>query len=145
MTSPLDGQLDRVRRSLLNTLEALPALPIRFTVRVGDVAFELEWPEGAPPATPGAPAAPDAPVPDAPVIHSPCVGTFYRAAEPGAKPFACVGDLVREGQQVAVVEAMKLMLPVEADRAGRIAAVLPDDGAPVQYGEPLFTLEPLPS
>ncbi|TMR02608.1 acetyl-CoA carboxylase biotin carboxyl carrier protein subunit, partial [Actinomadura soli] len=73
-------------------------------------------------------------------LTSPAVGVFYHAKEPGAEPFVSVGDAVSPGQQIGIVEAMKLMIPVEADRAGTIAAVVKDDGAPVEYGEPLFAL-----
>jgi acetyl-CoA carboxylase biotin carboxyl carrier protein len=145
VTSPLDAQLDRVRRSLLDTLDSLAALPTRINVRAGDVAFELEWPAGireVPNARPvETPAHTNGSAPEAPAIRSPSVGTFYRAAEPGAEPFARIGDTVHTGDQVAIVEAMKLMLPVESERNGRITAVLPEDGEPVQYGQVLFTLE----
>jgi acetyl-CoA carboxylase biotin carboxyl carrier protein len=66
---------------------------------------------------------------------------FYRAPQPGAPAFVSEGDLVAPGQQVAIIEAMKLMIPVEADRVGRISAVLVSDGQPVEYGQPLFALE----
>ena len=75
-------------------------------------------------------------------VRAPSVGVFYRAPEPGAPPFVGEGDTVRPGQQVAIVEAMKLMLPVEADRAGRVVEVLKRDGEPVEYGEVLFVLAP---
>jgi acetyl-CoA carboxylase biotin carboxyl carrier protein len=65
---------------------------------------------------------------------------FYRCPEPGADPFVREGDVVTTGQQIAIIEAMKLMLPVEAERAGRIVEVLKGDGEPVEYGEPLFAL-----
>jgi acetyl-CoA carboxylase biotin carboxyl carrier protein len=67
------------------------------------------------------------------------VGTFYRAAEPGAAPFVQVGDPVETGQQVGIVEVMKLMTPVEADRPGRVVAILADDAVPVEHGQPLIT------
>ena len=66
------------------------------------------------------------------------VGTFYRAPEPGAAPFVAEGDRVESGQQVAVIEAMKLMIPVEADRAGVVVEFLVADRAPVEYGQPLM-------
>jgi acetyl-CoA carboxylase biotin carboxyl carrier protein len=81
--------------------------------------------------------------PAARYICAPSVGTFYRAPEPGAKLFVADGDLVRPGQQVAIVEAMKLMLPVDADEAGRVRRVLKQDGEPVEYGEPLIELIPV--
>jgi acetyl-CoA carboxylase biotin carboxyl carrier protein len=68
------------------------------------------------------------------------VGTFYRAPEPGAAPFVAEGDTVRPGQQVAIIEAMKLMIPVEAERAGEVVEFLVADRAPVEYGQPLMLL-----
>lgn len=73
-------------------------------------------------------------------LTSPAVGVFYHAKEPGAEPFIAVGSTVEPGQQVGIVEAMKLMIPVEADRAGIVIAVLTANGAPVEYDEPLFAL-----
>ncbi len=75
-------------------------------------------------------------------ICAPTVGVFYRAPEPSAAPFVSPGDTVVSGQQIGIVEAMKLMIPVEADRAGRIREILPENGASVEYGERLFTLLP---
>jgi acetyl-CoA carboxylase biotin carboxyl carrier protein len=77
------------------------------------------------------------------LVCAPSVGTFYRSPEPGAPPFVTEGDLVQSGQQIAIVEAMKLMLPVEAARAGRVTRVLKTDGEPVEYGEPLIELAAL--
>jgi acetyl-CoA carboxylase biotin carboxyl carrier protein len=74
-------------------------------------------------------------------VCAPLVGTFYRAREPGARPFVEVGDEVRPGQQVAVVEAMKLMNCVQADVAGRVVAILVADAEPVEYGQQLLHLE----
>lgn len=78
-------------------------------------------------------------------INSPMVGTFYRAPHPGAKPFVEVGDEVDEEKTVCVVEAMKLMNEIRAERKGRIAGILADNGRPVQYGQPLFLIETLPT
>ena len=94
----------------------------------------------APGAAPAALIRP--PVPGRAVVRAPIVGTFYRAPEPGARPFVAVGDLVRPGQPVAIVEAMKLMNEVIADRAGRVAAILVEDGQPVEYDQPLVELDP---
>ena len=69
------------------------------------------------------------------------VGTAYRAAEPGAKPFVEVGDIVAAGQTVLIVEAMKHMNEVAAPRAGRVAQIFVEDGHPVEYGEPLMIIE----
>ena len=70
------------------------------------------------------------------------VGTFYRAPAPDAAPFVAEGDLVKEGQVLCVIEAMKLMNEIEAKAAGRIARVLVENAQPVEYGQPLFLVEP---
>jgi acetyl-CoA carboxylase biotin carboxyl carrier protein len=75
------------------------------------------------------------------VLTSPMVGTCYRAAEPGAKSFVEVGDSVREGQTVLIVEAMKHMNQITAPRAGKVTAVFVENGQPVEYGEPLLIIE----
>lgn len=75
-------------------------------------------------------------------IEAPMVGTFYRAPAPDAAPFAAIGDMVREGQVLCIIEAMKLMNEIEAKSAGRIARILVENGQPVEYGQPLFLLEP---
>lgn len=74
-------------------------------------------------------------------LTSPGVGVFYHARELGAEPFVSVGSLVRPGQQIGIIEAMKLMIPVEADRGGKITGVLKGNGEPVEYAEPLFALD----
>jgi acetyl-CoA carboxylase biotin carboxyl carrier protein len=74
------------------------------------------------------------------VIKAPMVGTFYRSSAPEAKPFAEVGDSVKAGQTVCIIEAMKLMNEIEADAAGVIKAILVENGQPVEYGQPLFIL-----
>jgi acetyl-CoA carboxylase biotin carboxyl carrier protein len=76
-------------------------------------------------------------------IKAPLVGTFYRASQPGAKPFVEEGDIVDEGQTVAIVEAMKLMNQVHADRAGRVAEIAVADGAWVEFEQVLIYLEPV--
>jgi acetyl-CoA carboxylase biotin carboxyl carrier protein len=73
-------------------------------------------------------------------LCAPTVGTFYRAPEPGAEPFVREQDGVRPGQQVGIIEVMKLMLPVEADVHGHIVEILARDGLPVEYGERLFSI-----
>ncbi len=75
------------------------------------------------------------------VIKSPIVGTFYRSSEPGAKPFVEVGDTVRKGQVLCIIEAMKLMNEIESDCDGEIAAVYVENGKPVQFGERLFAVK----
>jgi acetyl-CoA carboxylase biotin carboxyl carrier protein len=72
------------------------------------------------------------------VIKSPIVGTFYWAASPGAEPFVTVGAGVEPGQVLCIIEAMKLMNEIESDVAGEVAKIFPDNGSPVEYGQPLF-------
>jgi acetyl-CoA carboxylase biotin carboxyl carrier protein len=108
-------------------------------------------PGPAVPAAPAAgtrPAAPAAPAPAAEaeagqegrVIKAPMVGTFYRSASPDAKPFVEVGQTVKEGETVCIIEAMKLMNEIESDATGAIKAILVENGQPVEYGQPLFIL-----
>jgi len=105
----------------------------------------------APVAAPVPTAAPVAPTGTPPgeaaaratdkVIKSPMVGTFYRAASPGAKPFAEVGDQIKEGQPVCIIEAMKIMNEIEADVEGKIVRILCENGQAVEFGQPLFIVE----
>jgi acetyl-CoA carboxylase biotin carboxyl carrier protein len=100
----------------------------------------------APPATApaSAPAPPKAPAPDNTfTVNSPFVGTFYRSASPETAAFVDVGSVVQKGQVLCIVEAMKLMNEIEADRPGRLVEVLSQNGSPVEYGEPLFRFEPV--
>jgi acetyl-CoA carboxylase biotin carboxyl carrier protein len=78
--------------------------------------------------------------PEGHVVKSPMVGTFYRAASPGAKPFVEVGDEVKAGDPLCIIEAMKLMNEIEADRAGVVKAILLENGQPVEYGQPLVVI-----
>ena len=89
-------------------------------------------------AASGAEAA--APVAEGHVVKSPMVGTFYRSATPGSKPFVEVGDTVDEGATLCIVEAMKLMNEIEADKAGVVKAILTENGQPVEFGQPLFVI-----
>ena len=74
-------------------------------------------------------------------VTSPMVGTVYVAGEPGAAPFVKVGDTVREGQTLLIIEAMKVMNPLASPRAGKITRILVSDGQPVEYGEPLLVID----
>lgn len=91
-----------------------------------------------------APAPPAPPVEDDKTlaVKSPIVGTFYSAASPGAAPFVSVGDVVKPGQVLCIVESMKLMNEIESEVAGTIIARLVENGAPVEYGATLFTVRP---
>jgi acetyl-CoA carboxylase biotin carboxyl carrier protein len=145
----VDDVLDSVRQTAADLLAASPQPPSTLSVRVGDVAVEMGW-AGAPAGpVPVAPVAPVVPVLAAPTIpaepagrtlNAATVGTFYRSPSPGAPPFVSEGDEVAAGQQIAIIEAMKLMLPVEAEHGGRVVEVLVDDGEGVEFGQPLFRL-----
>ena len=96
---------------------------------------------------PGAPLPPreatETPAdPNLVTIEAPMVGTFYRAPNPTAAPFVAEGDVVKEGQALCIIEAMKLMNEIEAKVGGRIARVLVENGQPVEYGQALFLVEP---
>lgn len=160
--------LEAVSDAARELLRSLPERPERLKVRAAGVSVELDWrpaaaslvlPVPAPATGIGAGAgsgveapAPRAglvPVPDLvaaePVrqyVCAPSVGAFYRSPEPGAAPFVAEGTEVRAGQQVGIVEVMKLMLPVEADRAGTVAEFLVADGQTVEFGERLVALAP---
>jgi acetyl-CoA carboxylase biotin carboxyl carrier protein len=94
----------------------------------------------APSAAPAATSAPAAPVIAGHLLASPMVGTFYRSPAPGTKAFVEVGQSVKVGDVLCIVEAMKMMNQIEADKAGIIGAILAEDGAPVEYDQPLITI-----
>jgi acetyl-CoA carboxylase biotin carboxyl carrier protein len=145
----------------------LPGPLRRISVRTGEHSVEIEWPDveatPRPPAPPSGPSAPPsappsvtsatadgatirestAPDEDAYVVRAPLVGTFYPAPQPGAQPFVAVGDLVEAGQTLAIVEAMKLMNHISAERAGRIAEIVVGSGDPVEYEQPLMRVVPI--
>jgi acetyl-CoA carboxylase biotin carboxyl carrier protein len=81
------------------------------------------------------------PKPHEHVITAPMVGTFYAAPSPGAKPFVEIGDEIKVGQVLCVIEAMKMMNQIEADKAGRVASIMARNGDPVEFGQPLFVIE----
>ena len=87
-----------------------------------------------------APAEPPAAGQEGHVVKAPMVGTFYRSPSPDAKPFVEVGQAVKEGQTICIIEAMKLMNEIEADASGTVKAVLVESGQPVEYGQPLFII-----
>ncbi|MBC8992425.1 MULTISPECIES: acetyl-CoA carboxylase biotin carboxyl carrier protein [Micromonospora] len=145
--------LDGLRRQARKLVADLAGPVRRVRLRSGESVLEVEWHDPAAPAPRAGtepvaariedPARQTAPPVDRPAVRSPVVGTFYRAPEPGAMPFVAVGDVVRPGQVVGIVEAMKLMNEVTAGQAGRVVEVLVDDGKPVEYDQPLIALEPV--
>jgi len=86
-----------------------------------------------------APAAAPA-VPDGHIVKAPMVGTFYRAPNPGAAPFVEMGQAVKEGEPLCIIEAMKLLNEIEADKSGIVKEILVENGEPVEYGQPLFVI-----
>ncbi|HEY0449063.1 acetyl-CoA carboxylase biotin carboxyl carrier protein subunit [Actinophytocola sp.] len=144
----IEGVLNAVLQTAADLLRTSPRPPSTLNVRVGDVSVEMGWtPAAAATAADGAvapvtalpvPAAPAEPA--GPTLNAATVGTFYRSPSPGAPPFVAEGDEIAPGQQIAIIEAMKLMLPVEAECGGRIEEVLVGDGEGVEYGQPLFRL-----
>ncbi|PPK64899.1 acetyl-CoA carboxylase biotin carboxyl carrier protein subunit [Actinokineospora auranticolor] len=150
--------LDAVRANAL-ALCAQSARPVSWIkVTAGEVGVELSFADTVVAVAPSiGPAEVPAPVlalapraaevvaePEVAVRHvsSPTVGVFYRSPEPGADPFVTEGSVVAPGQQIGIVEAMKLMIPVEADGAGRVVELLVADGTPVEYGEALLAYTP---
>jgi acetyl-CoA carboxylase biotin carboxyl carrier protein len=116
------------------TALAAPIMPV--------VAAPASAAPGAPAAAPAAGTAAPAPAePAGHAVKSPMVGTFYRAASPGAKAFAEVGQQVKEGQPICIIEAMKIMNEIEADKAGTITQILCENGQAVEFGQPLFIIE----
>ena len=96
-------------------------------------------PAGEAPAA--APVAEAVVAPAGHVVKSPMVGTFYRSASPGSKPFAEVGTEIKEGEPICIIEAMKIMNEIEADMSGKISKILVENGQAVEYGQPLFIVE----
>lgn len=101
-------------------------------------------PVAAVPAPVAAAAAPAVLVPEAPAGHtvkSPMVGTFYRSSSPGSKAFVEIGSQVKEGETICIIEAMKILNEIEADKSGTITQILAQNGQAVEYGAPLFVIE----
>ncbi len=114
------------------------AAPITMAAPVAAPAMPAPVPAAPAPA----PAAPEAAAPSAAnAVKSPMVGTFYRSPSPDAAPFVEVGQSVRAGDVLCIVEAMKMMNQIEADRAGTVTAVHAENGEPVEFDQPLITVE----
>jgi acetyl-CoA carboxylase biotin carboxyl carrier protein len=97
---------------------------------------------GTAPNAPGAPAAPDEEGTELAIVKSPIVGTFYRASEPGSANFVEVGDAVKKGQVLCIIEAMKLMNEIDSEYDGEVMNIYVENGQAVQYGERLFAIKP---
>jgi acetyl-CoA carboxylase biotin carboxyl carrier protein len=116
--------------------------PQGMTIAQGSVLPAVAPPAAAAPvaAAPAPAPVPDGPAPDK-TITAPMVGTFYAAPAPGARTFVQVGDQVKVGQVLCIIEAMKMMNQIESEKDGRIASMLARNGEPVEFGQPLFVLE----
>ena len=113
------------------------AAPVMAPAQVLPAAVPAAAAAAAPAAA--APAAAEAPAGHA--VKSPMVGTFYRASSPGAKAFVEVGSQVKEGDTICIIEAMKILNEIEADKSGTITQILCENGQAVEYGQPLFVIE----
>lgn len=141
--------IDLVSESNISELEITEA---EGKVRIvkGGIAAPVQYvqtmaaPAAAQPASAAAPVAEAAPAPAAAtghVVKSPMVGTFYRSSSPGAAAFVEVGSQVKEGETVCIIEAMKILNEIEADKSGTITQILGENGQAVEYGQPLFIIE----
>ena len=122
-------------------VKAAAAAPVAPVMPAPVAVAAVAAPGPAPTGTPEPAAAAPAPAEAGRVIKSPMVGTFYRSASPGAKSFVDVGSVVKEGDAVCIIEAMKIMNEIEADIAGTITRILCENGQAVEFGQPLFILE----
>ena len=114
---------------------------VKFSQTVQPVAYPAAGVAPVPVAPAAAPVADPAPaVPQGHSVKAPMVGTFYRAPNPGAAPFVNVGQTVKEGEPLCIIEAMKLLNEIEADKSGVIKEILIENGEPVEYGQPLFII-----
>jgi len=143
--------IDLVSESNISELEITEADgKVRIVKSDGAVAVPMmmQVPAAAPAAAPVAAAAPAAPAAAAApavetghIVTSPMVGTFYRASGPNAKPFAEIGQQIKEGEAICIIEAMKIMNEIDADFSGTITKILCENGQPVEFGQPLFVIE----
>jgi acetyl-CoA carboxylase biotin carboxyl carrier protein len=119
------------------------AAPVQYvqTVAAPVPAVGAAAPAGAIAPAPAPTAAPVTAAPAGHVVKSPMVGTFYRSSSPGAPAFVEVGSQVKEGDTVCIIEAMKILNEIEADKSGTITQILGENGQAVEYGQPLFIIE----
>ena len=148
--------IDLVSESNISELEITEAEGKVRIVKGGTAAAAVQYVQAVPAAAaapvaaaavPAAGAAPAAAAPAAAaapqghVVKSPMVGTFYRSSSPGASPFVEVGAQVKEGDTLCIIEAMKILNEIEADKSGTITQILGENGQAVEYGQPLFVIE----
>lgn len=141
--------IDLVSESNVSELEITEAEgKVRIVKSGATAALQMPPLAAAPVAAPAAAPATNPPTPAAaaeePAGHtvtSPMVGTFYRSASPGGKAFVEVGSVVKEGETICIIEAMKILNEIESDKAGTVVRILGDNGQAVEYGQPLFVIE----
>ena len=138
--------IDLVSESNVSELEITSAEGKVRIVKAGATPAQVQPMLAAPALTP--PLAPEAVVPvvvepavNHHAVKSPMVGTFYRSASPGAKAFVEIGSVVREGETICIIEAMKILNEIEADKSGTVTKILSENGQAVEYGQPLFIIE----
>jgi acetyl-CoA carboxylase biotin carboxyl carrier protein len=120
-------------------VKSAPAPVAMVTQMAAPAPVAMAAPVAAAPAPAAAPVVEAAPAGH--TVKSPMVGTFYRSSSPGAKAFAEVGQQVKEGETICIIEAMKILNEIEADKAGTITKILAENGQAVEYGAPLFIIE----
>lgn len=139
--------IDLVSESNVSELEITEAEgKVRIVKSGGNVVQQyVPAPMQAPAAPAAAPVAelpaPPAAAPAGHVVKSPMVGTFYRSSSPGAKAFVEVGSQIKEGETICIIEAMKILNEIEADKSGTVTAILCQNGQAVEYGQALFMIE----
>ena len=139
--------IDLVSESNVSELEITEAEgKVRIVKSVGGVVQQyvpapMQQAPAAAAAAPVAELPAPAAVPAGHIVKSPMVGTFYRSASPGAKPFAELGSQVKEGETICIIEAMKILNEIEADKSGTVTRILGENGQAVEYGQPLFVIE----
>lgn len=126
-----EGKVRIVKGGVAPLVQQMPA-PVPQTVAAPAIPTQAAQAAAAP-----APSA----APAGHSVKSPMVGTFYRASSPGAKPFVEMGSTVKEGDTICIIEAMKILNEIEADKSGTITQILCENGQAVEYGQPLFVIE----
>ncbi len=134
----------RVSKAVAAPAPALAPVPATVVVPVPPMAADVQALRASPAAGTLATSLPEASAPAAALsdVKSPMVGTFYAAAEPGAKPFASVGMRVAKGQVLCIIEAMKIMNEIESEVGGVVKETLLENSQPVEFGQPLFRVDP---
>ena len=135
-----DGVKIRIKSGANHHMVAVPQMPAAMPMIAP--APMAAAPPAVAPAAAAAPATADDEGGELAIVKSPIVGTFYRSAEPGAKAFVSVGDVVRKGQVLCIIEAMKLMNEIDSEYDGEITSIYIENGQAVQYGERLFAIKP---